>query len=198
MHDQLLVHCLRPRTGWTATDQSDCLVRWRLRSPSATLTPDCSSGFFLGWKPGRCGPAGDCCACRSRLDVQVCRAITRPALFGTASAKPPQACLPARGDVGALALSVKREPQHVASGWQRESWSFMPGERGIAGAHVPITHPRVESARSGFSPSSLPCVRSSSAPPTRRDRRRQRRADRRTASRRSQMRQRIELRGGSR
>jgi hypothetical protein len=30
-----------------------------------------------------------------------------------------------RGDVGVLALSVKREPQHVAFGKQWESWSFM-------------------------------------------------------------------------
>ena len=33
----------------------------------------------------------------------------------------------ARGDLGVLALSVKREPQHVAFGERLEFWSFMAG-----------------------------------------------------------------------
>src|SRR5664280_2189565 len=33
----------------------------------------------------------------------------------------------ARADVGVLALSLKREPQHVGSEQQWESWSFMAG-----------------------------------------------------------------------
>src|SRR5664280_2896881 len=74
-------------------------------------------GFLLGWKLGRCGPGGNRSACRWRG--------IRSGLLGDNQARHCLAgaaldrCRPwawaARGDVRALALSVKREPGHVAS-----------------------------------------------------------------------------------
>ena len=89
----------------------------RRASASQLGMGDRSSDFSQGANPVARGQEETPRSVGGRGYVQLCWAITSPALFGSTSSEPRQGYgAAARGDLGVLALSVKREPVHVAVG----------------------------------------------------------------------------------
>src|ERR1035437_1040427 len=123
-----------------------------VRSRAVLVSVVCGIIGLLGCKPGRAGPGGNPSACRWKGlrsillgDNQVRHCLAVPAVnCGRAVA--------ARGDLGVLAPSVKREPQHVAFGERLEPWSFMAGRMSTA-------LPGLDGS-SGHRPCSLPALAS--------------------------------------